>query len=138
MIKNVMGLKGGIFGLLLKIILEFAWSDRQTCRNPDIIQSTAKRALSRPQTGVDVLLINVTDSLHNTVLFFSKCCTYTPFFSDFWSSLLVLFVKFTQDRRAKKKKTSRFTVTKDAKITICSSSPIFTSISVNYWILTNV
>jgi hypothetical protein len=79
MIKNGTGLKGGILGLLLKIILELAWSDRQTCSNSDVIQSTAKPALSRPQTGVDVLhiiaLCSAADSMHNTVLICSKCCT---------------------------------------------------------------
>ena len=79
MIMNGTELKGDILGLLLKIILEFAWSDRQTCSNSDLTQSTAKPALSRPQTGVDVLhantLCSVADSMHNTFLICSKCCT---------------------------------------------------------------
>lgn len=48
MIKNGTGLKGGILGLLLKIILEFAWSDRQTCRNSDVIQSTLTSYYRQP------------------------------------------------------------------------------------------
>lgn len=79
MITNGRELKGDILGLLLKIILEFAWSDRQTWSNSDFIQSTAKPALSRSQTGVDVLhakaLCSVADSMHTTVLICSKCCT---------------------------------------------------------------
>jgi len=72
MITNGTELKGDILGQLLKIILEFAWSDRQTCSKSDVIRSTAKPALSRPQTGVDVLhanaLCSVADCMHNTVL----------------------------------------------------------------------
>jgi hypothetical protein len=66
MIKNSTGMKGGPRGLLLRIILEFAWSDRQTAIT---LTSYGRQPNRLWVAGVDGLHINalysVADSTHS-------------------------------------------------------------------------